>query len=60
MERLDEAVTRILATKASLGLHKKQAAELCFYTKVRKRPYFFEKNTCTFSRNVVFSKCEND
>ena len=26
MERLDEAVTRILATKASLGLHKKQAA----------------------------------
>ncbi len=24
MERLDEAVTRILATKASLGLHKKQ------------------------------------
>ena len=26
MERLDDAVTRILATKASLGLHKKQAA----------------------------------
>ena len=26
MERLDEAVTRILATKASLGLHKKQQA----------------------------------
>ncbi len=26
MERLNDAVTRILATKASLGLHKKQAA----------------------------------
>ncbi len=33
MDRLDEAVLRILATKASLGLHKKKAEALWFQKK---------------------------